>query len=125
MKNWRPITLLNTVSKIASSCIARKVKTVLPQLIHDDQKGFIKGRYIGENIRPLYDVLQYAETKQLPGPVLMVDFEKAFDSVLCTFTEKALDFFNFGPDIKQRVKAFYTNSRTCVLVNDTTPAGLI
>ena len=65
---------------------------MLPKIIHEDQKGFIKGRYIGENIRLLYDLLQYAETKQLPGLLLMVDFEKAFDSVLCTFTEKALDF---------------------------------
>ena len=42
LKNWRPITLLNTVYKIAASCIAGRVKTVLPQLIHDDQKGFGK-----------------------------------------------------------------------------------
>ena len=56
-KNWRPITLLNTVYKIASSCIARRVKPVLPQLIHDHLKGFLKGRYIGENIRLSYDTL--------------------------------------------------------------------
>ena len=43
LKNWRPITLLNTAYKIASSRIARRVKTVLPQLIYDDQKGFLKG----------------------------------------------------------------------------------
>ena len=48
MKNWRPITLLNTVYKIASSCIAARLKTVLPKLIGDDQKGFLKGRYIGK-----------------------------------------------------------------------------
>ena len=39
LKNWRPITLLNTVYKIASSCIAARLKnkTVLPKLIGDDQ----------------------------------------------------------------------------------------
>ena len=41
-KNWRPITLLNTVYKIASSCIAARLKTVLPKLIVDDQKGFFE-----------------------------------------------------------------------------------
>ena len=48
--NWRPITLLNTVYKIASSSIAARLETVLPKLIGDDQKvSFIvvlKGRYI-------------------------------------------------------------------------------
>ena len=47
MKNWRPITLLNIVYKTASSCIAARLKTVLQKLIGDDQKGFMKGRYIG------------------------------------------------------------------------------
>ena len=55
--NWRPITLLNTSYKITSSRIAARIKTVLPKIIHKDQKGFMKGRYIGENLRLLYDVL--------------------------------------------------------------------
>ena len=49
---------------------------MLPKTIHEDQKGFMKGRHIGENIRLLYDVLQYAETKELPGLLLIVDFEE-------------------------------------------------
>ena len=52
----------------------------------------------------------------MPGLLLIVDFEKVFDSVSWTFIEKALDFFNLGPDIKQWVKA-YANASTCVLVN--------
>ena len=54
LKNWRPITLFNTMHKIASK-IAARLKMVLPKLINEEQKGFLKGRYIGENIRLLYD----------------------------------------------------------------------
>ena len=36
--NWRPITLLNTSYKIASSCIAARIKTVLTKIIHNDQR---------------------------------------------------------------------------------------
>ena len=51
IENWRPIILLNTVYEITSSFIAARLKTVLPKVISDDQKGFWKGRYIGETIR--------------------------------------------------------------------------
>ena len=48
---------------------------------------FLKGRYIGENIRLLYDTFTYAKQRQIPG-LLMEDFEKAFDSVAWSFIEK-------------------------------------
>ena len=38
LKNWRPISLLNVSYKIASSCIANRIKTVLDFLIHENQK---------------------------------------------------------------------------------------
>ena len=78
------------IQKIASSCIARRVKTVLPQPILDDQKGFLKGRCVGENIQLLSDTLLYASKHRIPGLLLMTDFEKAFESVAWSFIEKSL-----------------------------------
>lgn len=50
LKNWRPISLLNVVYKVASGCIANRIKSLLDKLINKDQTGLIKGRFIGENI---------------------------------------------------------------------------
>ena len=50
IKNWRPLTLLNCDYKLATKCIASRLKNVLPCIINEDQTGFLKGRYIGENI---------------------------------------------------------------------------
>ena len=47
LKNWRPISLLNVIYKLASGSIAERMKTVLDKLINKDQTGFRKGRFIG------------------------------------------------------------------------------
>ena len=66
LKNWRPISLLNTVYKIASGSIANRVKTYLDKIINPDQTGFIKGRNLAENIRTIYDIMQYTEDENIP-----------------------------------------------------------
>ena len=117
LKNWRPISLLNASYKIASTCIANRIKTVLPFLINEDQTGFIKGRFIGENTRKLYDLLNYTEEKKIPGLLLLIDYEKAFESVDWTFINKTLRFLNFGNEIVQWINLFYKNINSCVIVN--------
>ena len=114
LKNWRPITLLNTSYKIASGTIANRLKTVLPNLIDPDQTGFIMGRFMGENTRLLYDLMQVAEENNIAGLLLFIDFEKAFDSVSWDFLQNVLKFYNFGPSIQNWVKAFYNKTISSV-----------
>ena len=91
LKNWRPISLLNVVYKLASSVISNRLKTVLDKLINQDQKGFIAGRFIGENVRLIYDVLFETKNQDIPGMILSIDFEKAFDTVSWKFMKKVLE----------------------------------
>ena len=42
MKNLRPLTLFNYDYKIVSKAIANRIKTAIPELISDDQTGFLK-----------------------------------------------------------------------------------
>ena len=117
LKNWRPISLLNVVYKLASSVIGNRMKTVLDSLIHEDQKGFILGRCISENIRLIYDVLFETKNQELPGLILSIDFEKAFDTVSWEFIERVLQYFNFGPSLILWIKLFQTGSESCIIKN--------
>ena len=58
IKNWRPISLLNVVYKIGSTCIANCLIRVLPSLIHEDQTGFMASRYLRDSIL-IYDLISY------------------------------------------------------------------
>ena len=117
LKNWRPISLLNVVYKLASSIISNRLKTVLDKLINQDQKGFIAGRFIGENVRLIYDVLFETKNQDIPGMILSIDFEKAFDMVSWKFMKKVLEYFNFGPSVISWISIFQSGSESCIIRN--------
>ena len=117
LKNWRPITLLNTAYKLGAAAISKRIKAVLPNIINEDQKGFVTGRYIGEVTRLVYDLMEHTEKHQIPGLLLLIDFEKAFDSVDRNFIWNVLKFFKFGPSILQWVQTLYRDTTASVLVN--------
>ena len=66
------------------------------KIISENQCGFIKGRYIGDNIRSLLEVIDLAEEENLSCIILSIDFEKAFDTISWKFLTKCLIFVNFG-----------------------------
>ena len=80
LKNWSPITLLNVDYKIASKAIAKRMESLLPRLVHSDQTGFVKDRYIGENIRFISDIMEQTRKDNIPGIFVSLDFSKAFDT---------------------------------------------
>ena len=117
LENWRPISLLNVDYKIATKVIANRIKNVLPKLIHESQTGFMKGRYIGENIRLIFETLEHVDDHKLPGILFFSDFEKAFDSISHDFMFQCLRHFNFNTDLLNWIKLFYTNAKSCVSNN--------
>lgn len=87
------------------------MKTVLDKLINNDQTGFLKGRFTGENLRLIYDLMYYTEQYNIPGLLMLIDFEKAFDTISWSFISKTLDIFNFGPSFKNWIKHSITELR--------------
>lgn len=40
--------------------------------------------------------MDYTELNNIPGLLMLIDFEKAFDSISWSLIYKVLDFFGFG-----------------------------
>ena len=74
LKHWGPIWLLNRDYKIATKCIAKRLEIVLPLLIGSNQTGYIKGRFTGENIRLISDIMAQHENDQ--GMIFFLDLKK-------------------------------------------------
>ncbi len=108
LKNYRPISLTNYDYKILCFTLSNRLQEVLKDLINDDQTGYIKGRYIGTNARLLQDYFEHCENFQIPGILLLLDFEKAFDSIEWNFMLATLRKFNFGEGFVKWITILYT-----------------
>ena len=93
------------------------MESTLPFLIHTDQTGFTEGRYIGENIRLICDLLEQTKMDKNSGILLSIDFRKAFDT--CTLEwpimHKTLETYNFF--LRRWIETFYKIIESTVLNN--------
>ena len=107
LKHYRPISLLNSDYKIIAFVFAERLQKVLQSIIHSSQSGYIGGRYIGCNVRNLIDIYDICENENIPGALLTIDFEKAFDSIEYNFMYETLKKFNFGENFIKWISILY------------------
>ena len=110
VQNLRPISLLNVLFKILTKALARRIAKIIDQLVSEDQTGFIKGRYIGENIRLVLDLIQYAAEKKESGMLLFCDWEKAYDSLDWNYLKAVLRHLKFGDNFIKWINLIYPSS---------------
>ena len=106
LKNWRPISLLNTDYKILAKTLATRLQSVINTIISPDQTGYIKGRYIGQNLRTIIDIIEYTNKENISGLMVFLDFQKAFDTISWPYLFTTLKAFNFGPKFRKWIEIF-------------------
>ena len=115
--NWRPISLLNVDVQIASKARTLRLEKVLSDLISEDQCAYLKERNIFDAVRTIGDIMDYTKLYNLPGLMVTIDFEKAFDSLSWNFLFKTLEKFNFGESFIKWIRLLYTNISSCIMNN--------
>ena len=116
-KNWRPISLLNSDYKLCARILAGRLLQVLQSIIGLDQTCGVRGRFIGDSVAFLRDLVDFTSEANTPAAILSLDQEKAFDRVDWAFLFRILGKFGFGASFISWVKLLYTNIRSAVLVN--------
>ena len=80
-RSWRPITLLDVDYKLAARVVAGRLLKVIHLIVAKDQTCGVPGRFIGENLYIICDVVSFASRTGIPLVIMSLDQEKAFDRV--------------------------------------------
>ena len=117
LENLRPISLVNVDGKIISKVLATRIKNVLLSIIHHNQSSFVKDRFKGETVRSIFDLMEFSLKENIPGLMIFIDFQKAFDSLELNFLFCCLEAFGFGLEFIWWVRTLYHNIESCVINN--------
>ena len=109
--------MLKVDYKIASRAIAGCLLKVLHVVVGKDQTCGVPGRFIGENVAYLRDVVDYVSQVGVSCAILSLDQEKAFDRVDWSFMRATLSSMGFGPSFIGWIDLFYRGSQSAVNVN--------
>ena len=124
VKNWRPITLLNISYKVIAKLLANRIAKVLDSIISVTQTGFIKGRFILENLVTSWEAMHWAKVDNQNSAMILLDFEKAYDRIEWHFVIAMLKQFGFPDYFCQWVNILFKDSNTCIEINGETSESI-
>ena len=98
MTDFRLISLCNVVYKLISKVLANRLKVILPQIISENQRTFLFGRLITDNVLVAFELMHYLEHKKegKEGFVaIKLDMSKAYDRVEWGFIKQVIEKMGF------------------------------
>ena len=117
LKCWRPISLTNIDYRIYAKTLANRLKYIVNKLINHDQNGYIKGRSPALILRTLDDIIEYTNYKNIPGTIITLDYQKAYDTISKEFMLHAFSKFGFGDNFIYWINIITANTTSCINYN--------
>ncbi|CAI7756781.1 unnamed protein product [Closterium sp. NIES-54] len=116
LNNYRPITLLSFYMPLAK-VLANRIKAVLPRVISGNQFGFLLGRSLADAVSLVADTIDVAVEEDEDWLLLLVDFQKAYDSVSREYLFNTLENMGFPTGYLAWVKGLLDGAATKMLLN--------
>ena len=114
MSNYRLISLTNCDYKILAYVLVGHIECILPHVIHPKQTAYMKGQFIGTNIRYVQDIIDESVCSGNNTIVLFLDFCKAFDSVNHLFLMLLLIHMGFQLLFVAWILTLYKQASSCI-----------
>ena len=59
--------------------------------------------------------MEYTELNKIPGIMVIIDFEKAFDTLEWHFLQNTLKYFNFVPNLRNWISVMYSDVQSGII----------
>lgn len=118
MKNYRPISLIQTDYKIFTKALTNRINPVARGVIHPWQTGFIPKRHGLDNALLIDLLSDHVHDGSLgEAAILSLDQEKAYDRVEWDYLHQVLERYGFGPKVRHWVRCCYSDLSAKILLN--------
>jgi len=117
IRDYQPISLIHSFSKLITKCLARRLAPFLDSLVMKNQSAFIKGRRIHDSFRQVQLACRTLHTTHIPALLLKIDITKAFDTVSWAFLLEVLQHMGFGQRWRDWISVILSTSSTKILLN--------
>uniref|UniRef100_A0A803SP10 Reverse transcriptase domain-containing protein n=1 Tax=Anolis carolinensis TaxID=28377 RepID=A0A803SP10_ANOCA len=118
VKNYRPISLLNSDYKIFTNILAERLKEFLADWIGEDQTGFLPRRHMRDNVREIINIIEHYEgTKKEELALLAVDMEKAFDNLNWDLIKLLIKELDMGYKFTNAINQIYDQQEAKIKIN--------
>jgi exonuclease III len=122
LRNWRPVSLTNTDYKVIAKALATRLRSVIADVVSEEQGCGVPGRSILDNVAFIRDAIRWANDTRENLAILALDQQGAFDRVEHQFLFRTLREMQFGEAFIKKVATLYAQASCVVRVgNSLTP----
>lgn len=125
LDNWRPITYLTSIYKVFALVLTKQITHLLDSLLLQEQKRFMRGRYILDAIVMMWEGINYAYEEDMDFIFLKIDFYKAYDRVKWDFVLQSLSDLGLGKNFYKFFNCLFGNARCMIALNGTLSEPII